>query len=59
MIVLGLLGLVVVAVLAVVLVAAHMIDAESFEFTSRIWRVASLSITIRSPRKHGSQDDQV
>jgi hypothetical protein len=46
-----LLGSLIVLVLVIGSIAVYMIDAESFEFTTSLVKVLSLSIKVMSPRR--------
>ena len=50
-------GALILAIIIVICVSAYLIDAESFEITSRIWKVASLSVKIKSSRRHHRSSD--
>jgi hypothetical protein len=41
-------GLLALTVITVAFIAASIIDADSFEFTTAIWKLATFSIRIRS-----------
>jgi hypothetical protein len=45
-------GALILLMVSVICLAAYMIDAESFEVKSRIWKIISLSIRIESSRRH-------
>ena len=50
-------GVLVLAGIIVICVAAYIIDAESFEIKSRLWKIASVSIKIKSSRRHSGPRD--
>jgi hypothetical protein len=49
-------GLLILALIAVVFVAASIIDADSFEFTTTIWKLVAFSIRIRSSPNRELED---
>lgn len=46
-------GVVILIALSIICITAYMIGAESFEFTTAIGKIASLSVKMRSPGKRG------
>jgi hypothetical protein len=49
-------GILLLAALVIITLAAYKIDADSFEFTTAVTRVASISIKIKSRRRRSSRD---
>lgn len=49
------LGILILLALSILCFAAFKIKAESFEFTTAIWKIASFSIKIRSPKSAADQ----
>jgi hypothetical protein len=51
------LGTVILIALSILCFAAFKIKAESFEFSTAIWKIASFSIKIRSPKTANERSD--
>ena len=52
------LGILILLTLIILCFSAYKIKAESFEFSTAIWRIASVSITIKSSKSNGSQEER-
>ena len=50
-------GALILAGIIVICVAAYIIDAESFKIKSHLWKIASVSIEIKSSRRHRGPSD--